>query len=143
MIPPAPQQIRFPAIRFLLGLEPEVVRVFGRDETKQFYQRHRHREQVVEARGAAAEAHVGDVEALLVRRLEGVDDVLGAGVADRAREHVEVAEQRLRGRPELVGKPLDLELAAVLRRLDGVGLQIRVRADDVVVEANRPHEARL
>jgi hypothetical protein len=48
-------------------------------------------------------------------------------------------QQRLRGRPQLERQPLDLDLARVLRRLDDVRFHVRVRTDDVVVEADPPH----
>ena len=40
---------------------------------------------------------------------------------------------------QLERQPFDLELAAVLGGLDDVRLHVRVRAHDVVVEANVPH----
>ena len=43
-------------------------------------------------------------------------------------------EERLRGRPELERKPLDLDVAPVLGGLDRGRLEVRVRADHVVVE---------
>ena len=52
------------------------------------------RQQILDTVGAAAQAHVRDIEAIAVSRVERVQDVLGAGVADLAREHVVVAEQR-------------------------------------------------
>src|SRR5207249_7181463 len=48
-------------------------------------------------------------------------------------------EQRPRSRPKLERQPLHLDLARVLRRLDDVRLEVRVRADDVVVEADLSH----
>lgn len=67
----------------LLGLEPEVVRVFGRDETKQFYQRHRHRERNVRFL-------IGDIRDRdrLVRACEGIDVVFHCA----ALKHVESGE---------------------------------------------------
>jgi hypothetical protein len=50
---------------------------------------------------AAAEAHVGDVEAVLVGGLERVHDVLGARVVEVAGEHVVVAEQRRGATPDM------------------------------------------
>ena len=52
-------------------------------------------------------------------------------------------EQRLRRRPQLVRKPFDLELTPVLGLLDDVRLEVRVRADDVVVEGDTRHGASL
>src|SRR5262249_45688927 len=48
-------------------------------------------------------------------------------------------EQRPRRRAELERQPLDLDLPPVLRRLARARLHLRVRADDVVVEANPLH----
>lgn len=47
------------------------------------------------------------------------------------------------GGPQLVRQPLDGDLAPVLRRLDRVGFEVRVRTDDVVVEANGAQDASL
>lgn len=68
----------------LLRLEPEVVRVFGRDETKQFYQRQR--------LGQRADVRflVGDIRDRdrLVRAMDGVDTVFHCA----ALKHVESGE---------------------------------------------------
>ena len=53
-------------------------------------------QEVLDAVGAAAEAHVHDVHAVRVGGIERVEDVLGAGVRDVAREDVVVAEERRR-----------------------------------------------
>ena len=50
-------------------------------------------------------------------------------------------EQRLRGRSQLEREPLDDDGALVLCRLDRVRLEVRVRADEVEVEADRPRHA--
>jgi FlaA1/EpsC-like NDP-sugar epimerase len=67
----------------LLELEPDVVRVFGRDETKQFYQSHRHRERNVRFL-------IGDIRDRdrLVRACEGIDVVFHCA----ALKHVESGE---------------------------------------------------
>ena len=50
-------------------------------------------QQILNAVATAAQAHVGDVEAVGIGRLQRVQDVLGAGACDRAGEHVVVAKQ--------------------------------------------------
>jgi FlaA1/EpsC-like NDP-sugar epimerase len=67
----------------LLDLEPEVVRIFGRDETKQFYQRHQHPEQNVRFL-------IGDVRDRdrMYRACEGIDVVFHCA----ALKHVESGE---------------------------------------------------
>jgi FlaA1/EpsC-like NDP-sugar epimerase len=67
----------------LLGHDPEVVRVFGRDETKQFYQRHRHRDRNVRFL-------IGDIRDRdrLLRACEGIDVVFHCA----ALKHVESGE---------------------------------------------------
>jgi FlaA1/EpsC-like NDP-sugar epimerase len=67
----------------LLEMDPEVVRVFGRDETKQFYQRHRHR-------GREVRFLIGDIRDRdrLARACEGVDVVFHCA----ALKHVESGE---------------------------------------------------
>ncbi len=67
----------------LVGAGPEVVRVFGRDETKQFYQRHRHRDQEVRFL-------IGDIRDRdrLLRACEGIDVVFHCA----ALKHVESGE---------------------------------------------------
>ncbi len=67
----------------LLVLDPEVVRVFGRDETKQFYQRLRHRDSNVRFL-------IGDIRDRdrLVRACEGIDVVFHCA----ALKHVESGE---------------------------------------------------
>jgi FlaA1/EpsC-like NDP-sugar epimerase len=67
----------------LAGAGPEVVRVFGRDETKQFYQRHRHRDRDVRCL-------IGDIRDRdrLLRACEGIDVVFHCA----ALKHVESGE---------------------------------------------------
>ncbi len=67
----------------ILQLEPEVVRVFGRDETKQFYQSHRYRDRDVRFL-------IGDIRDRdhLVRACEGIDVVFHCA----ALKHVESGE---------------------------------------------------
>ncbi len=67
----------------LLALDPEVVRVFGRDETKQFYQRHRHRDRNLRFL-------IGDIRDRdrLFRACEGIDVVFHCA----ALKHVESGE---------------------------------------------------
>lgn len=67
----------------LLESAPAVVRVYGRDETKQFYQRHRHR-------GQDVRFFIGDVRDRdrLLRACEGVDTVFHCA----ALKHVESGE---------------------------------------------------
>jgi FlaA1/EpsC-like NDP-sugar epimerase len=67
----------------LVGAGPEVVRVFGRDETKQFYQRHRHRDHDVRFL-------IGDIRDRdrLLRACEGIDVVFHCA----ALKHVESGE---------------------------------------------------
>jgi len=67
----------------LLAASPAVVRVFGRDETKQFYQRHRHR-------GRDVRFLIGDIRDRdrLVRACEGIDVVFHCA----ALKHVESGE---------------------------------------------------
>jgi UDP-N-acetylglucosamine 4,6-dehydratase/5-epimerase len=68
----------------LLGLEPEVIRVFGRDETKQFYQRQR----LADRRNVRF--LVGDIRDRdrLVRAMDGIDTVFHCA----ALKHVESGE---------------------------------------------------
>ena len=68
----------------LLGLEPEVIRVFGRDETKQFYQRQRLRDR------GNVRFLIGDVRDRdrLVRAMDGIDTVFHCA----ALKHVESGE---------------------------------------------------
>jgi FlaA1/EpsC-like NDP-sugar epimerase len=68
----------------LMTMDPEVIRVFGRDETKQFYQRHPYRND------SRIRFLIGDVrdEARLVRAMEGVDVVFHCA----ALKHVESGE---------------------------------------------------
>ena len=67
----------------LLEQHPDVVRVFGRDETKQFYQRHRHRSHDVRFL-------IGDIRDRdrLMRACEGIDVVFHCA----ALKHVESGE---------------------------------------------------
>ncbi len=67
----------------VLAMDPEVVRVLGRDETKQFYQRHRHR-------GQEVRFLIGDIRDRdrLLRACEGVDVVFHCA----ALKHVESGE---------------------------------------------------
>ena len=67
----------------LLDLDPEVVRVFGRDETKQFYQRHRHRDRNLRFL-------IGDIRDRdrMLRACEGIDVVFHCA----ALKHVESGE---------------------------------------------------
>ncbi|MGZ9161136.1 MAG: polysaccharide biosynthesis protein [Candidatus Limnocylindrales bacterium] len=67
----------------LLGLDPEVVRVLGRDETKQFYDRHRHRDRNIRFL-------IGDIRDRdrLIRACEGIDVVFHCA----ALKHVESGE---------------------------------------------------
>jgi UDP-N-acetylglucosamine 4,6-dehydratase len=67
----------------VLDLDPEVVRVFGRDETKQFYQRHRHR-------GRNLRFLIGDIRDRdrMLRACEGIDVVFHCA----ALKHVESGE---------------------------------------------------
>ncbi|MBA2381658.1 MAG: SDR family NAD(P)-dependent oxidoreductase [Chloroflexi bacterium] len=68
----------------LLGLEPEVIRVLGRDETKQFYQRQRLRDR------SNIRFLIGDVRDRdrLVRAMDGIDTVFHCA----ALKHVESGE---------------------------------------------------
>jgi UDP-N-acetylglucosamine 4,6-dehydratase/5-epimerase len=68
----------------LVGLEPDVVRVFGRDETKQFYQRHRFRDR------PDVRFLIGDIRDRdrLARAMEGIDIVFHCA----ALKHVESGE---------------------------------------------------
>ena len=68
----------------LIGLNPEVVRIFGRDETKQFYQRQRYRDL------AHVRFLIGDIRDRdrLVRAMEGIDVVFHCA----ALKHVESGE---------------------------------------------------
>ena len=68
----------------LLGLDPEVIRVFGRDETKQFYQRQR----LGDRRNVRF--LVGDIRDRdrLVRAMDGIDTVFHCA----ALKHVESGE---------------------------------------------------
>jgi FlaA1/EpsC-like NDP-sugar epimerase len=68
----------------LLGFEPEVVRVFGRDETKQFYQRQRLRDR------RDVRFLIGDIRDRdrLVRAMDGIDTVFHCA----ALKHVESGE---------------------------------------------------
>jgi UDP-N-acetylglucosamine 4,6-dehydratase/5-epimerase len=70
-------------VEHVLALEPEVVRVFGRDETKQFYQRNQHRERNVRFL-------IGDIRDRdrLLRACEGIDVVFHCA----ALKHVESGE---------------------------------------------------
>ena len=63
-------------------------------------------------------------------------DVLRPVDAQMVASHL---EQRLRRRAELERQPLDLDAARILRSLDRVRLHVRVRTDDVVVEADPGH----
>src|SRR6266516_2700571 len=68
----------------LLGLEPEVIRILGRDETKQFYQRQRLRDR------SNVRFLVGDIRDRdrLVRAMDGIDTVFHCA----ALKHVESGE---------------------------------------------------
>jgi UDP-N-acetylglucosamine 4,6-dehydratase/5-epimerase len=68
----------------LLGLDPDVVRIFGRDETKQFYQRQRLRDR------RNVRFLVGDIRDgnRLVRAMDGIDTVFHCA----ALKHVESGE---------------------------------------------------
>jgi hypothetical protein len=101
--------------------------------------------------------------ALLVRPEAGGERERRAGLvagevdldSERERPAVDVArpvdpevvaaglEQAPGGGPQLVRQPLDRDIAPVLRRLDCMGFEVRVRTDDVVVEANGEQDASL
>ncbi len=57
---------------------------------------HGHRQQVLNTAGTAAQAHVGNVETVLVGGFERVHDVLGARALERAGKYVVIAEQSAR-----------------------------------------------
>ena len=111
----------------------------------------RDRQQILDAMGAAAQAHVADVKAIRIRGFHGVEDVFGAGAPDLAREHVVIAEQRPRRDPRHLvgngdavrcGRRLEVTAdgagdvrAVVLERLRGIALRRRL----VVEHLGRDH----
>ena len=85
--------------------------------------------------GARLEARQVDLDAAGERLAVDVRRPIGAEVV-AAR-----LEQGPRGGSQLERQPLDLGLSGVLGGLDGVRLEVRVGADDVVVEADLLHRA--
>jgi len=112
---------------------------------------HRDRQQILDAVGAAAQAHVADVEAIRVSSLHRVQDVLGAGIAHVTGKDVVVAEQRPGGdagylvgdgdaahgggRLEVAGDGAGDVRAVVLDRFRGIAVRGRL----VVEHLGRDH----
>ena len=129
-----PRPARSARRRDVLALAEErlVQRVLERAEVAEVVGPEARRER---QRRARLEAREVDLDAPGLRVPVDVVSPVGAKVV--AAGH----EQRSRSRAKLERQPLHLDLAGILGRLDGVGLEVRVRADHVVVQGELLHGA--